>query len=46
MIAATDEAATGASPILRDRMHAAYAHATRLEYGFWEGAYRDVSWPL
>ena len=46
MIAATDEAATGASPILRDRMHAAYAHATRLEYGFCEGAYRDVSWPL
>ncbi len=46
MIAATDEAATDASPILRQRMQMAYAHATRLEYGFWDGAYRDLSWPL
>lgn len=46
MIAATDEAAEAASPSIRARMHAAYAHATRLEYGFWDGAYRDLSWPL
>lgn len=46
MIAATDEAAEPASPALRARMHAAYAHATRLEYGFWDGAYCDRTWPL
>ena len=46
MIAATDEAAAEASPALRARMHAAYTHATRLEYGFWDGAYRDRTWAL
>ena len=46
MIAATDEAALEASPALRERMQAAYAHATRLEYLFWDGAYRDRAWPL
>src|SRR3954466_8091683 len=42
MIAATDEAAAGASPALRERMHRAYAHATRLEWMFWDGAYRQA----
>jgi thiaminase/transcriptional activator TenA len=46
MIAATDEAAEGAAPALRARMHRAYTHATRLEWMFWDGAYRDAAWPL
>ncbi|GJE44906.1 TenA family protein [Methylobacterium soli] len=46
MIAATDAAAAGAAPALRDRMHRAYTHATRLEWMFWDGAYRDAAWPL
>jgi len=46
MIAATDEAAADASPALRARMHAAYTHATRLEFGFWDSAYRDLTWAL
>jgi len=46
MIAATDEAAEGVAPALRERMHRAFAQATRLEYGFWDGAYRDAAWPV
>lgn len=46
MIAATDAAAEGASPALRERMHRAYARASQLEYLFWDGAYRDVAWPV
>jgi thiaminase (transcriptional activator TenA) len=46
MIGATDEAATGASPQLRERMHAAFARATQLEWIFWNSAYRTEAWPL
>lgn len=46
MIAATDAAARGASPRLRERMHRAFAHATRLEWLFWDSAYREAAWPL
>ncbi|MCJ2035633.1 TenA family protein [Methylobacterium sp. J-068] len=46
MIAATDEAAGRASPDVRARMHRAYTQATRLEYLFWDGAYRDAAWPV
>ncbi|KQP95450.1 TenA family protein [Methylobacterium sp. Leaf117] len=46
MIAATDAAARGASPDVRARMHRAYRQATRLEYLFWDGAYRDAAWPV
>lgn len=46
MIAATDEAAAQASPALVARMHEAYTAATRLEYLFWDGAYRLESWPV
>ena len=45
MIAATDAAARTASPDARAAMHRAYAHGTRLEYLFWDGAYRDAAWP-
>ncbi|SDA22189.1 thiaminase (transcriptional activator TenA) [Methylobacterium sp. UNC378MF] len=46
MIAATDRAALAASDPERARMHQAFAQATRLEWQFWDGAYRDAAWPL
>ncbi|GJE17350.1 TenA family protein [Methylobacterium marchantiae] len=46
MIAATDAAAEGASPSLRARMHGAFTQATRLEWMFWDGAYREAAWPV
>lgn len=46
MIAATDAAARCASSRLRERMHRAFAHATRLEWLFWDSAYREATWPL
>ncbi|WP_349369749.1 thiaminase II [Salinarimonas sp.] len=46
MIAATDEAAEQAAPAMVARMHEAYTAATRLEYLFWDGAYRLESWPV
>ncbi|MCC6890027.1 MAG: TenA family protein [Hyphomicrobiales bacterium] len=45
-IAATDEAACEVSPSLRERMHGAFAHATRLEWLFWDSAHRLATWPL
>lgn len=46
MIAVTDTAAEGAAPSLRARMHRAYTQATRLEWMFWDGAYRQAAWPV
>jgi thiaminase/transcriptional activator TenA len=46
VIAATDEAADGASPNLRERMHAAFTRATQLEWVFWDSAYRLETWPV
>ena len=46
MIAATDRAARDAGPATGARMHQAFAQATRLEWMFWDSAYRDASWPL
>ena len=46
MIATTDEAALTASQSLRERMHAAFARATQLEWMFWDSAYRQESWPI
>ncbi|GJD46572.1 Aminopyrimidine aminohydrolase [Methylobacterium cerastii] len=46
MIAATNAAAIHASPTLRERMHRAFTHATRLEWMFWDSAYRDAAWPV
>jgi thiaminase (transcriptional activator TenA) len=46
VIAATDEAANGASPHLRQRMHAAFARATQLEWAFWDSAFRLENWPV
>ena len=46
MIATTDAAARDASPALRARMHRAFTHATRLEWMFWDSAYREAVWPV
>ncbi len=46
MIAATDRAARGVSADIEVRMHRAFAQATRLEWMFWDSAYRDAAWPL
>jgi thiaminase (transcriptional activator TenA) len=46
VIAATDEAAKGASSLLRERMHAAFTRATQLEWVFWDSAYRLERWPV
>ena len=46
VIAATDEAAAGASAGLRERMQAAFARATQLEWMFWDSAYRLETWPV
>jgi thiaminase/transcriptional activator TenA len=46
VIAATDEAADGASSLLRQRMHAAFRRATQLEWAFWDSAFRLETWPV
>ncbi|MGE8129764.1 thiaminase II [Methylobacterium sp. NPDC080182] len=46
MIAATDRAAWDASEAERARMHRAFTQATRLEWQFWDSAYRDAAWAL
>jgi len=46
VISATDEAAAGASPSLRRRMHAAFRRATQLEWVFWDSAFRLETWPV
>jgi len=45
-IAATDEAAATASPQTLTAMQAAYTAATRLEFIFWDSAYRREDWPV
>ena len=46
MIAATDHAAQDVAAGERARMHHAFTQATRLEWMFWDSAYRDAAWPL
>ena len=46
VIAATDAVAEEGSPRLRERMHAAFARATQLEWLFWDSAYRLETWPV
>lgn len=33
-------------PAMRERMHAAYTQAARLEWMFWDVAYRLEAWPV
>jgi thiaminase/transcriptional activator TenA len=46
VVAATDEAAEGASSQLRERMHRAFRRAIQLEWLFWDSAYRLETWPV
>jgi thiaminase/transcriptional activator TenA len=46
MIAATDRLAATAGPAARTSMDAAYDAATRLEYMFWDSAWRRETWPI
>jgi thiaminase/transcriptional activator TenA len=46
VIAATDAAAEGISPQLRERMHVAFTRATQLEWLFWDSAFRLEQWPI
>ena len=46
VIAATDEAAAAVSPSLRARMRGAFTRATRLEWMFWDSAFRLETWPV
>ncbi|GLK85427.1 thiaminase II [Ancylobacter defluvii] len=46
VIAATDRAAEASSPTVRARMHRAYAHASKLEWMFWDSAWREADWPI
>lgn len=44
--ATVDRVAVSASPATLDAMQAAYAHAARLEWVFWDSAYRQATWPV
>ncbi len=46
VIVLTDEAHGAASEQERTAMHEAYLHATRLEWMFWDAAYRMEDWPV
>jgi thiaminase/transcriptional activator TenA len=45
VIAATDKAATEASPAVRSRMMTAFIRSSQYEYLFWDGAYQLRGWP-
>jgi thiaminase/transcriptional activator TenA len=40
-----DRLAKQAAPLVPERMHAAYAQSTRLEWMFWDAAWRGERWP-
>jgi len=42
----TAQARSGASSRLRERMHAAFARATQLEWVLWDSAYRLENWAI
>jgi len=44
--ATVDQVAAHASEHTRAAMHAAYTHAARLEWMFWDSAYRLSDWPV
>lgn len=46
VIATVDRVADVASAETRRDMHIAYAHAARLEWMFWDSAYRMEQWPV
>jgi thiaminase (transcriptional activator TenA) len=46
VIATIDRVAANASAETRQQMHAAYTYAAKLEWMFWDSAYRLESWPV
>lgn len=46
MIATTDRLGEGAAPAVRAGMDEAYDMATRLEFMFWDSAWRRETWPV
>jgi thiaminase/transcriptional activator TenA len=46
VIATIDRVAAGASEETRRQMHAAYTYAAKLEWMFWDSAYRLEQWPV
>ena len=41
-----DRIAAATTPAMREHMHAAYTQAARLEWMFWDAAYRLEAWPV
>lgn len=46
VIATVDRVAAAASEETRQEMHIAYTHAAKLEWMFWDSAYRLEQWPV
>lgn len=46
MLSAVDEAAEKVAPHTIEAMHRAYTASTRLEWIFWDSAYRTETWPV
>ncbi len=46
VLATIDQLAEGVDAATREQMHQAFAHATRLEWMFWDSAWRLEQWPL
>jgi len=46
VIAIVDDVAGAASPRTREQMSAAFRQASRLEWLFWDSAWREAGWPL
>jgi thiaminase/transcriptional activator TenA len=45
VIAITDEAAAGTTPIIQRRMMTAFVRSTQYEWLFWDSAYQQRGWP-
>jgi thiaminase/transcriptional activator TenA len=45
-IAIADEAAEATTPAMRERMVSAFTMSSRLEWVFWDSAYRKEQWPV
>ncbi len=46
VIATTDQAEAAASETVRDRMATAFIRSCQYEWLFWDGAWRQRSWPV
>ena len=46
VIAATDQAADGTTPAIREKMMTAFIRSTQWEWLFWDSAYQKRGWPV